>query len=175
MYLISDGGVVTNTLDTIESILLTKYLKDIDGVKLDIRLSRDKVFVVSRYEELHRFTNSIGLVSDYNYSYLRKIKFPSHIFKYYIPTLDEVLKSYNKSKIIVLELYKPDELDKLFIILVKYPYKYYFLSTKEINNKLIELDFDKLGTIINKYDIINSISNKDIYENTFLIKDNSTK
>ena len=56
MYLISDGGICTNTLDTIESVMLTKNRNNIDGVKLDVRLSLDNIFVISRYEELERFT-----------------------------------------------------------------------------------------------------------------------
>lgn len=155
MYLISDGGINTNILDTIESVMLTKNIKDIDGVKLDVRESFDKVFVISRYEELDKFTYGKGSIREYNYSYLRKIKFPSHIFKYYIPTLDEILKCYNKSKIIVLEIYSILDLDKLFILLVKYNYQYYFFSRNlDILNKLKELDYDKLGIIIGNDDII---------------------
>lgn len=171
MNLISDGGINTNTLDTVESIMLTKNKTDIDGVKLDVRKSFDKIFVICRYEELNRLTYANGLISEHNYSYLRKVKFPSHIFKYYIPTLEEILKNYNKDKIMVLEIYFIDDLDKLFILLVKYSYKYYFLSKDDkILSKLKELDYDKLGTIISNKDIINGITNNDLYANTFLIK-----
>lgn len=172
MYLISDGGIITNTLDTFDSVLLTNNIKNIDGVKLDIRKSRDNVFVLSKYNELEKFTYGKGNINDYNYSYLRKVKFPSHIFKYYIPTLEEILKTYSPNKIIVLEIYQTDNLDRLFIILVKYYYKYYFLSKDEIVlNKLKELDFDKIGTIISYKDIISNITKKDIYRNTFFIRD----
>ena len=164
MYLISDGGINTNTLDTIESVLLTKYKSNIDGVKLDIRTSLDNIFVISRYEELDKLTYQKGKVSDYNYNYLRKIKFYSHIFKYYIPTLEEILKQYNK--IIVLELYSEINLDILFILLVRYNHKYYFISKdKMVLNKLNELDFDKIGTIITYKDIIYQDNNN------FIIKD----
>ena len=172
MYLISDGGIITNTLDTIESIMLTKNMKNIDGVKLDVRKTQDDIFIVSRYEELEHLTYGKGNVSSYNYNYIRKVKFPSYIFKYYIPTLEEILIKYNKEKVIVLEIYSSISLDKLFILLVKYHYKYYFLSKdNNILNKLKELDFDKLGTIISDKDINSSIIKHDIYENTFLIKD----
>ena len=164
MYLISDGGVSTNTLDTIESIMLTKNINYIDGVKLDVRKSFDNIFVVGRYEELSKFTYSKGKISDYNYSYLRKIKFFSHVFKYYIPTLEEILKRYNKNRIIVIELYNETDLDKLFILLIKYKYKYYFLSKKNnVLDKLKELEFNKIGIILNENDIIWK-------NNSFLIK-----
>lgn len=154
MYLISDGGINNNILDTRDSVMLTKNKIGIDGVKLDVRLSLDKVFVLSRYEELEKFSWGIGKISDYNYSYLKKIKFPSHIFKYYIPTLEEILKDYNKRKIIVLELYSITDLDRLFVLLVKFNYKYYFISKDTtILTKLVELDFNKIGKVINYNDI----------------------
>ncbi len=172
MYLISDGGINTNVLDTIESIMLTKNMKDIDGVKLDVRLSHDEIFVVSRYEELEKFTYGKGTINNHNYNYLRKVKFPSHIFKYFIPTLDEILKNYNKNKIIVLEIYSSYNLDKLYILLKNYSYKYYFLSKEDIIiNRLIEHNFNEIGKILNNDMIINSISSNDLYTNTFLIKD----
>ena len=172
MYLISDGGINTNILDTIESVMLTKNRKDLDGVKLDVRETLDNIFVVARYEELEKFTYGKGNISEYNYHFIRKVKFPSHIFKYYVPTLDEILKNYNKDKIMVIEIYSIKDLDKLFILLVKYNYKYYFLvKDNNILDKLKELDFDKLGKIISDRDIISSVIEKDLYSNTFLIKD----
>lgn len=165
MYLISDGGINTNVLDTIESVLLTKNISKIDGVKLDIRLSLDNIFVISRYEELDKFTYAHGNVFDYKYSYLRKIKFPSHIFKYYIPTLEEILKRYNKDKIIVLEIYSSNNLEELYKLLVKYDYKYYFYSKNiSILNKLSDLLFNKIGVLLNNSNLIF------IDSNTFLIK-----
>ena len=166
MYLISDGGINTNCLDTIESVMLTKNMINIDGVKLDIRKSKDNVFVISRYEELEKFTYGKGKIYEYNYNYLRKIKFPSHIFKYFIPTLDEILKNYNKDKIIVLELFSESDLDKLFVILAKYNYKYYFLSNNNsILDRLKKLDFDKIGIILSNDDIVYQDNNN------FLIND----
>ena len=160
MYLISDGGLNCNSLDTIESVLLTKNIKKLDGVKLDVRLSQDKVFVISRYNELNKFTYSKGIINEYDYNYLKKIKFPSHIFKYYIPTLKEILEHYNKNKIIVLELYSINNLDNLFNLLKEYDYKYYFYSRdSNILKKLTDLSFNKLGFIINSNNIIKNTSN----------------
>ena len=167
VYLISDGGFNGNILDTLESVMLTKNKNDLDGIKLDVRESLDHIFVICRYEELAKLTYAKGKVSDYKYNYLRKIKFPSHIFKYYIPTLEEILNNYDRKKIIVLELYSVKDLDRLFILLIKYQYNYYFFS-KDLNvlNKLKELDFDKIGNIISDKEIIYN----DLSSNTFSIK-----
>lgn len=172
MYLISDGGINLNTPDTIEAIMLTKTINNLDGVKLDVRTSLDNVFLLSRYNELNKLTCSNKKVNEEKFDYLKKVKFPSHIFKYYIPTLEEVLKKYDLKKIIVLELYDTNNLDDLFILLIKYPYKYYFkVQSREMIDKLNEFKLNNIGRIIDNDNIkiINSVSNHDIYDNTFLI------
>ena len=173
MYLISDGGINSNTLDTIEAIMLTKNLKYLDGVKLDVRKTIDNVFVLSRYNDLSKLTYSKNKVNESNYEYIKKVKFPSHIFKYFIPTLEEVLKNYNKKKIIVLEIFELNNLDVLYNLLLKYNYQYFFMSKeKDILKELKNLNFNNIGKIINEdsnITIINSVTNHDIYDNTMLI------
>ena len=151
MYLISNGGISCNLPDTMEAIMLTKYLNYINGIKLDVRESLDHVFLLSKYDELDKFTLSKGKISKCNYDYLKKVRFNSHIFKYYLPTLEEVLKKYYLNKIIFLMLYNIESLDKLKKIIIKYPYKYYFASnSKETINDLKKNNFDLLGIIIDQ-------------------------
>ena len=171
MYLISDGGVNSNIPDTIEAIMLTKNINYLDGVKLDVRKSVDDIFVLSRYNDLSKLTFSKNQVNKSKYDYLKKVKFPSHIFKYYIPTLEEVLKNYNKQKIIVLEIFD-NNLDNLYNLLLKYNYKYFFMSKeKSILEELEKLSFNNIGRIINSnnIEIISSVTHHDIYDNTMLI------
>ena len=169
MYLISDGGLKCNTLDTKEAIMLTKNSLVLDGVKLDVRKTRDNIYVLSKYDDLSKLTLSNKLISKSNYNYIKKVKFPSHIFKYYIPTLDEILISYNKDKIIVLELFN-NNIEDLYNIVNKYSYKYYFLSKdRNIIKELINKKFNKLGIILDYKDIIIPKTNN-LYSNTFLIR-----
>ena len=154
MKIISNGGIVScNTPDTIDAIMLTKNLDFVDGIKLDVRMTNDYVLVLSKYDDLNKFTLSNKKISQCNYDYLRKVKFPSHIFKYYIPMLSEVLDRYNHDKLIIIELYKENELERfiyeLYNILIKYSYRYYFISDdKEVLEKLKNNYFNKIGTII---------------------------
>ncbi len=165
ILIISDGGLNINERNTLDAILLTKNISYIDGVKIDIYLTKDNYFVVANSNNLNDFTLSNKKINEVNYDYLRKVKFPSHIFKYYIPTLEEILTNYHTNKIVVLEIYDEKELDKLFALLIKYNYKYYFLS-KDISilHKLKELLFDKIGIILNTDNIIYN------QNNTFYIK-----
>ena len=155
MKLISDGGMVCcNTHDTIDAIMLTKNLSYVDGVKLDVRLTKDDYLVLSKYDDLSIDTLSNKKVSECCYNYLRKVKFPTHIFKYYIPTLEEILNHYNHEKIIVLELYPYNIdtlLEKLKSLLLLYDYSYYFISdSNEVLEKLKQNDFHKIGIIVNQ-------------------------
>ena len=173
MYLISDGGVNSNIPDTIEAIMLTKNINNIDGVKLDVRTSLDNVFVLSKYNDLSKLTCSNRKVDEVNYSYLKKVRFPSHLFKYYIPTLEEILKQYSKQKIIAIELFSNNNLKGLHDILSNYSYQYFFISkNKVVLNDLHRNDFDNIGRIIDEnsnIEIINSVTNNDFYDNTMLI------
>ena len=170
MYLISDGGLKCNVLDTMEAVMLTKNSNIIDGVKVDVRKTLDNKYILSKYDDLSILTYSKMIVSKTDYSHLKKVKFPSHIFKYYIPTLEEFLIKYNKDKIVVLEVYN-NNVDKLHDLLEKYAYKYYFYSKD--NNIIEELKnkgFDKLGIILEDEDISIPSVNNILYSNTFLIK-----
>ena len=131
-----------NVKDTWDAIFLTKNISYVDGVKLDIFMSKDGILVTAIDNDLSKYTLSKKKINEEDYTYLRKVKFPSHIFKYYIPKLEDILKEYDVKKIIVLELYKQNNneqyLNELLNILLKYTYKYYFLLDEnfffEVNN-----------------------------------------
>ena len=158
MRLISDGGIVScNIPDTVDAIMLSKNINYLDGVKLDVRMSYDCILVLSVSDNLSDITYSNKKISEETYDYLRKVKFPSHIFKYYIPTLYEILKRFNHEKLIVLELYpawnNERYLNCLYKLLYKFKYQFYFLTEDadllEIikNSQLVEI-----GTILEKND-----------------------
>ena len=141
MYIIADGGVTSiNDSDTIDAIMLSKNIDYIDGVKLDVYKSLDNIFVLCPSNELNEFTLSNKKVSECNYEYLKKVKFPSRVFKYYIPTLEEVLINYNIDKKIVLKIYTKDNLDDLRKILIKYPYHYFFITSDKEIERLLEIN-----------------------------------
>ena len=186
MYLIANGGLSSlNTYDTMDAILLTKNISYIDGVKLDVRMTKDNILVLSKYNDLSKLTMSKKKVSECDYQYLRKVKFPSHIFKYYIPTLKEILNRYNKDKIIVLEIFDEDNINylcsNLYNLLSKYPYKYYFISENmNVQENLRKNNFEDLGIIVdnNEIKVLYNIPNDEdllLSDNILLILDNPKK
>lgn len=62
---------VEHTLPAFESA----YQKNIDGINLDVQLSKDKELVLYRGEELDAMTDSSGKVSDKSLSELKKLTF----------------------------------------------------------------------------------------------------
>ena len=158
MYIISDGGIGVNN-NTIDAIMLTKNLSYIDGIKLDVRMSLDNILVLAKDEDLSKNTFSKEKVSKSNYHYLRKVKFHSHIFKYYIPTLNEVLKNYNKEKIIVLDIHEDERIsiiiNKLLSLVYEYSYTYYFYSSSKL--VIEELKKYSLNNILTDDNIANYI------------------
>lgn len=139
MYIIANGGMkLRNQENTIESILLTKHASYVDGVLVDIRLTLDNHLVAFKNDDISIDTLGKGFVSKMTYQDLRKVKFPSKIFRHYIPTLEEILKKYNSNKIIVLNLH--DALDKNEILvdevvklLKKYSQYNYYLETSSVD------------------------------------------
>ena len=192
MKLICDGGI-SCAPDTIDAIMLTKNIDYIDGIKIDVRKTMDNVLVLAKNDDLSKYTMSNRYVSTSHYDYIRNVKFNTHIFKYYIPTLDEVLIRYAKNKVIILNLCASDNIDLylelVYSVISKYPYQYYYISdNEEILSKISNTPLNNLGIIINndnlmilndktnnqtKNDISNFIYNKD--DNFFLITNNPIK
>ena len=58
MHLIANGGMVSlNPGNTMDSIMLTKYISYVDGVKLDVFKTIDNYFVLSDNDEIPRLIN----------------------------------------------------------------------------------------------------------------------
>ena len=132
MYLIANGGMVSiNQSNTVDAIMLTKYIKYVDGIKIDIYKTIDDYFVLSDYDDLSKHTLSNRIISKSSYNEIKNTKFPSHIFKYYIPRLEEILKYYISDKKIFLKLHFKDGIDKLYDILKLYPYEYNIINDND--------------------------------------------
>ncbi len=158
MHLIANGGMTSiNISNTIDAIMLTKYVKYVEGVKLDVFKTIDNYFILSEYDDLKNHTLSNKVISKSKYDEIKNTKFPSHIFKYYLPTLNEILKNYVSDKKIFLELHFKDNLNDLYNLLSLYPYEYIILNNSDNyiycdDPELINLEsLDSNTYIITKY------------------------
>jgi len=173
MYLISDGGIVScNISNTYEAIMLTKNLDYLDGVKLDLQFTKDKIIVLFPSDKLNKITFSNKKISEVDYAYLKKVKFPSHIFHYRISTLEEILNKYNHHKIIVLKinnyLLNNTFLETLYQVISKYNYKYYYLVDDDFVDKIKNSNLFKIGKLVDENFIITKYPEKYLkYESFF--------
>jgi len=79
--------------------------------------------------------------------------------------LEEVLVNYNKNKIIILEFnnLSIDQINRLYLLLSNYHYRYYYLTNDNLNNtKLLEI-----GSILENY--IKTDNVDEIKDNLFII------
>ncbi len=181
MHIIADGGMSCyNPSNTMDAILLTINLSYVDGIKLDVFKSKDHYFVLSTDDDLSKSTLSKKKIHETNYEYLKKVKFPSHIFKYYLPTLKEVLDKYIIKKKLILCLHILDNenlfLDKLYDLLAQYNYEYYFITDRDF---FLFHPISKLGKVLsdNDYYYVNDNLDLlgDIDKDTLIITKNPVK
>lgn len=76
----------------------------VDGIELDVQLTKDGIPVIIHDETLDRTTNGQGYVVDFTYDELSKLdasyKFQSHTLINKIPTLDEYLNYIKDYKVV---------------------------------------------------------------------------
>ena len=152
MHLIANGGIVSlNIGNTVDAIMLTKYVGYVEGVKLDVYKTIDNYFVLANNDDLSKDTLSKRFISKSTYDDIKNTKYQSHIFKYFIPKLEDILKYYVSDKKIFLELHFKDNIDELYKIISKYPYEYIIINDKNdyiYCDNPIDINID---TINNKY------------------------
>jgi glycerophosphoryl diester phosphodiesterase len=167
-----------------------------DGIELDVQLSKDGEMVIIHDEALDRTTNGKGYVKDYTLEELKKLdagSFKGEEFKgETIPTLDEVLELFkDKNKIINIELKTgvfsyPGIEEKVIECIKKYKLeKYVYITsfnhqsigrfqklTKEISSGILLYDtYFSIEKYVEEYniDIINpSIEYYDLCNDEFL-------
>ncbi|MGY4688276.1 glycerophosphodiester phosphodiesterase [Salibacterium sp. K-3] len=99
------GRAPENTLAAFE---LAWTSPKVDGIELDVHLSRDKVPVVIHDQTVKRTTNGRGAVRDYTVNELKALDAGSWFGKTFagqrIQTLEDVLRRMNRKKTLTIEL-----------------------------------------------------------------------
>ncbi len=172
MEIIINGGYLGNSSDTLDALLLTKNIKKFAGVLIDVRKTLDNILVLSEYNDLKNNTLSNKIISQSRYDDIRKVKYPSHIFKYFIPKLEEFLDRYQCQKKIFIRMHDVNKLylDLLYDMLKRYQYNYYYIGDNNLmkNHKLCNI-----GTICNNYVFLDSVNNDiNVEEDIYVITKN---
>ena len=159
MYLIADGGITGLPKNTKESVLLSNFDNNIDGVLVDVRMTNDNKLVL--YENDLIFNNMY--ISKMSYQDLKKINIGNDISNYYIPSLEEILLYYDKDILIIKLHHNYDQNENLVLELKRILSKYY------VKRLIVVVDNNNL------YDYLDILTDYEIYNlnnsNNFLTID----
>lgn len=119
MHLVAHRGLHSkNTKEnTLGAILLGDGNKHIDGVEIDVRLTKDNKVVVIHDNTIDRTSNGAGMVREMSLDRLKRFNYGSFIKRSTISTLEEVLNKFSSDTLLIIEL--KDELDKNDILASK--------------------------------------------------------
>lgn len=189
MILISHRGYIKKYKEnTFEGIMYALELPFIDGVEFDVKITKDKKFVLIHDFFIDRVSDGSGLINKMSYKKLLKYNFGTKKNPSKITTLKEIL-NINSDKIFIMELKLRDSeyfkvKNKLIKLLSKYkdkrlyicsfnetiindlkkcnlPFKYGIIFTKFFNNK--KYDFYLINHIFFNDKIYIKLKNEEIF------------
>lgn len=130
------------------SAFYTALIMGADGIKTEIRLSKDNTAVLFSRDNLEHFTDAFGNVEDYTAQQLKNFKvFNNNGFFDRIITLEEFLSFFSAYDIkLILELIAQDADEKVLSLINKY---------RVVKNTVIaSREFDCLETVRKKCDYV---------------------
>lgn len=174
-----------NTLDAILASINKEY---VDGVELDIRMTKDKKIVVIHDYLINEVSDGIGIVKEMTLKQLQKYNFGTKEHPSKITTLESVLKNITNGKKIIIEIKEEtddflklvNELDKVLqqypnrnILLCSFNYKLCQYIKKNFKYKIglligIKLNVDKFYNNLN----FNAINYRHLNKIVFKFKKN---
>ena len=119
MNLIAHRGLHSkNTKEnTLEAIELGNRHEDIDGVEIDVRLTKDNQVVVIHDEYIDRVSNGSGRINEMSLGRLKRFNYGTRVKPSTVNSLSEVLDKISPDTLLVIEL--KDEREKNDILASK--------------------------------------------------------
>ena len=96
MLIIAHRGACNKLPENSKAAIRLAASQKFDGIEFDVRMTKDKYFLVIHDAKLNRMTNSIGRISKKYLDNVKTVKLRNGEF---IPTLDDVLKLLSKDKL----------------------------------------------------------------------------
>ena len=164
MYLIANGGVLGYPKNIKESVLLSKFDDNVDGVLIDVRMTDDGKLVLHESDLIFKD----NYISKMSYQDIRKFKIGDSLNNYYIPLLEEILLYYEKDLLIINLHHNYDKNEELVSELNRILKKYYLKRVVIVTNN--DNLFDYLN-LLTDYEIYN-LNNNDSFINIDVISKN---
>lgn len=136
--------------NTMDAFLEALKKDQIDGIELDVRITKDKEFVIIHNALINQTSNGNGFVKDKTLKELRKYNFGTKKHPSKISTLKEVLDLDFQNKILLIELkaernWEEKNIHQLLKLILKYQHQKIYLVS--FNRLLIDLIHKKEPTI----------------------------
>jgi len=147
MYFIAKGGIYGYPKNTKEAIALTNFDNDIDGVLIDVRMTKDSKLVLYEDDLIDNY-----FISKTNYNELKNIRIGNSIDNYHIPLLEEVLIDYQKEYLII-NLHHNYDQNEILVNELKN-----ILENYAIKNVIVLTDDDNL------YDYLKILTDLEVYK-----------
>lgn len=106
-----------NTIDAVLNCLKKEYIQ---GVEIDVQITKDKKVVISHDYTINRITKKFGIIRNLTLKQLKKYNFGNSYKKSKIITLNKMLKKIKSFKLIIIDI------------------KSYFLDYKYVANLVIK-------------------------------------
>lgn len=186
MKLIAHRGLQSkNTKEnTLLALTLGNRNNKIDGIELDVRLTKENEVVVIHDDTIDRTSNGKGKVSEMSLDRLKKFNYGTFLKRSTISTLDEVLNKLSSNSLIIIELKDENKRNSILCtktmqIINNYPNLNIWLKSfnKEIVEYLKRYSNRPIGILIDRnntnvldldvdfYSISKNVINKDIISN----------
>lgn len=128
--------------NTYESVLLGMNDENIDGIEVDIRLTKDNEIIVFHDMEIDRVCNGSGLVKDMTLEEIRNYKLGNNIINNKLITLEELLQNHNHNKILIIEFKDEDIRNNIFVekaLLILNRYSSNNIYLQSFSKEIVEL------------------------------------
>lgn len=168
-YIIAHRGIGNkyqpNTIKALKEALNDSR---VDGVELDIRLTKDNKIVIIHDMLINRLSDGYGFVKNMTLNELKQHNFGNKEYPSQIDTLSEFLKNIKTNKIIVIEIKEETNNDKIIYVLLNELKKYKHLNiyicsfNYNIVKRLKKFTKHKVGIIVSN--IINKNKDTSIFD-----------
>ena len=159
MNLIAHRGLQSKNIkeNTLEAIELGNRHEDIDGVEIDVRLTKDNQVVVIHDEYIDRVSNGSGRINEMSLGRLKRFNYGTRVKPSTVNSLSEVLDKISPDTLLVIELKDEREKNdilasKVIEIVNQYPLLNIWLKSfsLDIVNYLKRYSNRPIGVLVNR-------------------------
>ena len=133
MKIISHRGICEHSKwkeNTLEALLFALQQKEIDGIELDVRMTKDHVLVIHHDVMIHSSSDGTGVISWLTLSELYQYNFGTKKHPSKIATLENLLQNIHSNKEILIEIKSDYEENIMIQKICELLKKYSFLNIK---------------------------------------------